>query len=92
MLTNDQMVPGRFQKLYIGRKRFNAISECLKNGGRVVIPTYVRATIYTPRHAGMFRLGKSGSLYVQRGRNWDCIDFSLVVCQHADGSESVYRF
>lgn len=41
--------------------------------GRVMVATYLRATVYDRRHAGMFAL-RGGRLHVARGRSWDCID------------------
>ena len=75
MLTNDQMTPRRYEKLAKGRKAFSNINSHLEAGGSVLICTYTKATKYQPKHIDMFKLGKSGSLYVQRGKNCDCIDF-----------------
>lgn len=75
MLTNEQMKANRYQKLYNGKKTFNAIINQLQTGGDVFIVTYTRAVKYKPQHINMFRLGKSGSVYVQRGKKWDCIDY-----------------
>ncbi len=75
MLTNDQMKQGRFEKLATGKKLYNAITNHLNNDGTVLICTYTKATKYQQKHINMFKLGKSGSVYVQRGKNWDCIDF-----------------
>lgn len=75
MLTNDQMKQGRFEKLAKGKKLYNAITNHLNNDGTVLICTYTKATKYQQKHINMFKLGKSGSVYVQRGKNWDCIDF-----------------
>ena len=55
---------------------FEKISERLaEKNGIVQVTTHLRSTVYRHKHRDMFRLGKSGSLYVQRGRNWDCIDY-----------------
>lgn len=43
-------------------------------GNKIMICTYTRATVYDSRHVGMFRATER-SLYVQRGRSWDCIDY-----------------
>ena len=75
VLNNSEMKKGRILKIYNGKKRFNTIDQHLKNGGSILICTYTRATKYTPKHREMFMLGKSGSVYVQRGKNWDSIDF-----------------
>ena len=75
MLTNDQMKPLRFAKLARGRKLFGRMQACWDDGGFVRIGTATRWTDYKPKHRDMVKLGKSGSLYMQRGKNWDCIDF-----------------
>ncbi len=55
-------------------ERFNKIIETLKAGGRVVLATYTRATVYDQRHIEMFKF-KGDSMYVRRGRKaWDCFD------------------
>jgi hypothetical protein len=58
---------------------FNKIKETLaQKNGVVQVTTYLRSTVYKHKHADMFRQGKSGSIYVQRGRNWDCIDYCKI--------------
>lgn len=44
-------------------------------GNFVAVCGYGVATLYKPKHAGMFRLTRSG-LHVQRGRRWDCINYA----------------
>lgn len=39
----------------------------------VQITTYTKSTVYGPKHVGMFKVGKSGSPLVQRGKHWDDI-------------------
>lgn len=52
----------------------DSLNAALNEGRRVQVTTYGRSTIYGPRNAGCFKNGaKSGDLYVQRGKNWDCI-------------------
>jgi hypothetical protein len=74
-MSNDEMKAGRFLKLSEGRKMYNAIISHLQSGGSVLICTYTKATKFTAKHTNMFKLGKSGSVYMQRGKNWDCIDY-----------------
>lgn len=44
----------------------------LANGGAVQITTYLKSTIYTPQHAGVFT-ESNGELFVRRGRGRDCL-------------------
>jgi len=78
MLTNDKMIKGRFAKLYHGKKMYNDIVNHLNNNGNVLLCTYTKVTKYQSKHSNMFKLGKSGSVYVQRGKNWDCIDYAGI--------------
>jgi hypothetical protein len=78
MISNEQMKSGRFEKLANGKKTFNAIINHLQNNGEVYICTYTKAIKYQSKHINMFKLGKSGSVYVQRGKNWDCIDYAGI--------------
>lgn len=75
MLSNDQMVAGRFAKLAKGRKLLRKMHATWDAGGLVRIGTATRYTDLKPKHRDMVRLGKSGSLYMQRGKAWDCIDY-----------------
>lgn len=56
------------------RTLYGKITETLQAGGMVQVCTYTHAKEYTAKHADMFRLG-NGSVYVQRGKHWDCIDY-----------------
>jgi hypothetical protein len=49
------------------------LARLAEPGGRVMVATYLRATVYDRRHAGMFAL-RGGRVHVARGRHWDCID------------------
>jgi hypothetical protein len=49
----------------------------LAAGGRVVVGTMTKATVFNTKHVEMFKAAKSGA-YVQRGKGWDCIDFCAV--------------
>ena len=75
MLTNDQMKPNRFAKLARGRMLYRRMNAAWDAGGFVRVGTATRYTDYRVKHRDMIKLGKSGSLYAQRGRNWDCLDF-----------------
>lgn len=50
-------------------------------GNVVQVCTHLRATVYSSKHAGMFREA-NGSLYVARGRHFDCIDYNLIRFGH----------
>jgi hypothetical protein len=77
-MTNDQMKAGRFLKLAKGRKMFRFILANLEAGNSVSVTTYTRSVNYKAEHKTMFKLGVSGSVYVQRGKNWDCIDLCRI--------------
>lgn len=72
------------------------IAEHIANGGTVYVSTDLRSTSITPKTwkrwddgATLFRIGKtSGSLYMARGRNWDCVDFCRFTFAPAAGSAS----
>ncbi len=72
-MTNDQMKPNRFGKWHIAKKQAKEINDHLLSGGVVMIANYLKATQLEKKHAGMVKGTKSG-LYMQRGKNWVCID------------------
>jgi hypothetical protein len=78
MMTNDEMKAGRYLKLHQGRQKFAKLQAHLAAGGSFYICTSYRATKVSPKHTDMIRLGKSGSIYVQRGKAWDCIDYCAI--------------
>jgi hypothetical protein len=73
-MSNDEMRPGRFLKLQNGKRMLSAITNHLKSDGTVLVCTYTRATKLSKKHLDMVRMGKSGSVYIQAGKRWDCID------------------
>ena len=75
MLNNADMKEGRFLKLARGRKLYRRMNACWDAGGLVRIGTATRYTDFKPQHRELIKLGKSGSLYMTRGKNADCIDF-----------------
>lgn len=77
-MTNEQMKAGRFAKLAKGRRLLRRMETCWDAGGFVRIGTCTRYTDYKPKHRDMVLMGKSGSLYVKRGKATDCIDFSGI--------------
>lgn len=73
MIKNSEMIAGRFAKLAKGRKLMARIARCWDNGGFVRVGTYTRYTDYKAKHRDMFKMSKSGEIYVQRGKRWDCV-------------------
>ncbi len=71
-IKNSEMIKGRFAKLAKGRKLMTRINRCWDNGGFVRVGTYTRYSDYKAKHREMFKLGKSGDLYIQHGKRWDC--------------------
>jgi hypothetical protein len=74
-ITNPQMIAGRFLRYARARQRVAWIKAQLAAGRIVQLTTYTKATSYDARHADMFKATKAGA-FVQRGKSWDCIDFS----------------
>ena len=75
MLTNDQMKPGRFAKLARGRRLYRQMVATWDRGGFVRIGTATRYSDLRAKHREMVKLAPTGSLFMQRGKRWDCIDF-----------------
>lgn len=78
MIKNSEMKAGRFAKLARGRKIIARMTKCWNAGGFVRIGTALRYTDLKPKHREMIEMGKSGSLYMQRGKRKDCIDFCSI--------------
>jgi hypothetical protein len=76
-MTNDQMKVGRFLRWHKARQRLAWIQARLAEGYTVQTSTYLRSVRYKAKHADMFKATKAG-LFVQRGKNWDCIDFCKI--------------
>lgn len=72
MLKNSDMKANRFAKLAEGRKLMARIVKCWDAGGFVRIGTCTRYTDYKPKHRDMIKLGKSGDIFTQHGKRWDC--------------------
>lgn len=77
-MTNEEMKPGRFLKMARGRKIFAGMNRCWDKGGVVVIATGLRAAQIKANARECVVLGKSGSLYIRRGKSMDCIDFCAI--------------
>jgi hypothetical protein len=76
MITNEQMVPGRYLRIQKARRLFAAIASTFAQGGVVQVVTHLRATTY--KDVSWFKLGKA-SVYARSGRSWVCIDLARVV-------------
>lgn len=74
-MTNEQMKAGRFLKLAKGRKFIARMNAAWDRGGFVRVGTATRYTDFKPKHRDMVKMGKSGSVYVQSGKNWNCADY-----------------
>lgn len=58
-------------------ERLEAIQTHLSAGKKVMVATAYRAWVFGPKHRDMFKTdGKS--LYMQRGKSWDCIDYAAI--------------
>lgn len=77
MMPNSKMTTNRFGKWAQARSLYRRITAHLSSGGRVVLATYTRATVFDAKHVEMFRVTRSGC-YVLRGKSWDCIDYTPV--------------
>jgi hypothetical protein len=75
MLTNTEMKAGRFLKLHKGRRLLARMEAAWDAGGFVRIGTATRYSDIHAKHRELITLGKSGSLYMARGKSRDCIDF-----------------
>lgn len=77
-MTNEQMKAGRFLKMQRGKRLFARMNVCWDMGGFVRIGTATRYSDYKPNCRALVWMGKSGSLYVKRGKANDCIDFCSI--------------
>jgi len=75
-MDNSDMVKGRFLKLQKGKNRLAFILDNLNLGRTVLIMTYTHATKLDKRHIAMVKMDKKGSVYVQSGKRWNCIDWN----------------
>lgn len=71
MLTNAEMKEGRFLKLQNGKRLMAAINAALDAGRTVQLCTHLRVIEFKAKHRAMIKMGKSGAIYVQRGKAWD---------------------
>jgi hypothetical protein len=76
-MTNDQMKPNRFLRWHRARQTARKITIHFARGGKVLVGTYTRATIYNRKHIDLFRATQSGLLF-KCGKNWNCIDYAAI--------------
>lgn len=58
-------------------ERLQQIRNHLLAGGEIMVVTAYKGTMYSKKHIDMFKATQSG-LYVQRGKNWDCLNFTTI--------------
>lgn len=72
-MTNEQMIPRRYYRMFLARRKYRDIAQHIGIGGRVVVSTCTKATVYASMD--WFVLGKF-SVYVRRSKGKECIDYS----------------
>lgn len=77
MLTNAQMIEGRYLRWAKARAKVAWIVARLNEGREVYICTATRATKLSKKHIEMVRAAKNGA-YMQSGRKWVCIDYCQI--------------
>jgi len=77
-MTNAQMTPNRFLRLATGRRLYRQIVDHLTTGGAVQICTYLKVWQVERKHLAMLKMDSRGSVYLQRGKKWDCIDHCVI--------------
>lgn len=73
MLTNKQMIAGRYLRWHRARRAIAAIRAHLQSGGLVVISTYTRAWKCDARHLDLFEASRNGA-WMRHGSQRSCID------------------
>ena len=74
-MNNSEMYAGRILKIQSGKRIMKFINDAFDAGKTVYLCTYTNATKFQSKHRAMIKMGKSGSVYVQRGKKWVCADF-----------------
>lgn len=75
MITNENMKPNRFLRMFENKTLYNKIAHEIGKGLSIQVTTYTRSTVY--KSLDSFKLGKNG-VYVKRGKNWDCINGASI--------------
>jgi len=58
-------------------ERLAAIQRHLTAGGKVMVVTYTKGTIYTKKHLSLFSSTKT-DLFVQRGKRKECLNLTPI--------------
>lgn len=69
-MTNDQMKPGRFERMMRYKRLYASITAAIDKGLTIQVTTRTRSTLYT--RASQFKMDRLG-VYAQRGKHWDDI-------------------
>jgi len=77
-MNNSDMVKGRFLKLQKGKERFAFILDNLNLDHVVLILSHTRAIKLDKRHIKMVKMDSKGSVYIQSGKHWNCIDWNGI--------------
>ena len=77
MLTNAEMIPGRYLRWHNARKLYKRIMSQFDRGGAIRIVTYTKCIECHPKHRAMIRCTKRDVL-IQRGKNWDAITHTRI--------------
>lgn len=71
-----------------GQAKLDFINAQTANGATVYLQTYTKCTEVTARTlanfvecGGLFKGDSKGSLYIRRGKNWDCIDYGKITAR-----------
>jgi hypothetical protein len=74
-MTNDEMVPGRFQKMQDARRLYDRMACAMNKGGFAVVYTNMIARRID--QLSDVKLGRT-AVYIRRGKSWDCINYCRV--------------
>lgn len=68
-----------------GQAKLDAIKKAIADGSTIYIYTYGRCVEVSPRtfarfggENGPFKVDAKDSLYIARGKAWDCIDYTSI--------------
>ena len=71
-----------------GQAKLDFINAQTADGATIFLRTYTNCTEVTARTlvnfeacGGLFKVDSKGSLYIRRGKNWDCIDYSKITAR-----------
>lgn len=75
LLTNQQMIAGRFLRLAKGKKRLMKMHATWEAGGFVRVGNHLRYSDYYAKHKDYIVMDKEGSLYDVSRKKAVCLDF-----------------